>query len=113
LKQVKRSEGKKMSAAKSRPPMPSTNEASSVRERSPSAPPAASPSAPPVSASAGATRERLEAKLRTARTLLGTLPATDDRARLLHIAIQRRDESLLDGVLASLNLSAKSAPPRR
>jgi hypothetical protein len=102
-----------MSAAKSRPPMPSTNEASSVRERVPSAPPTSTEvrSAPPpasgtgassTSGSAGATRERLEAKLRTARAVLGTLPATDDRARLLHIAIVRRDEALLEGVLAAL-----------
>lgn len=108
-----------MSAAKSRPPMPSTNEASSVRERSPSAPPApsspSSASSPPVSqsTSAGATRERLEAKLRTARAVLATLPAPDDRARLLHIAIVRRDESLLDGVLASLDVNKKSVPPGR
>lgn len=104
-----------MTAAKSRPPMPSTNETSSVRERSPSAPPSpAAPTTPPASASvsAGATRERLEAKLRTARAILGTLPATDDRARLLHIAIVRRDESLLDGVLASLDIG-KSKPPGR
>lgn len=102
-----------MSAAKSRPPMPSTNETSSVRERSPSAPPSGSASGPPPasSVSAGATRERLEAKLRTGRAILGTLPATDDRARLLHIAIVRRDESLLDGVLAALN-APKSNPPR-
>jgi hypothetical protein len=87
-----------MSAAKSRPPMPSTSEVSSIRERSPSA----APSTAPTSTSAGATRERLEAKLRTARAVLETMPATDDRARLLHIAIVRRDESLLDGVLAAI-----------
>jgi len=96
-----------MTAAKSRPPMPSSSEGSSVRERSPSAPPV--PSTPPASRSAGATRERLEAKLRTGRAVLGTLPATDDRARLLYIAIQRRDESLLDGVLAALD-GEKSGP---
>lgn len=90
-----------MTAAKSRPPMPSTSEGSSVRERSPSGPPASAPI--PTSTSAGATRERLEAKLRVARAMLATLPATDDRARLLHIAIVRRDESLLDGVMASLD----------
>jgi hypothetical protein len=95
--------------------MPSTSEGSTVRERSPSAPPAASPTRsapPPASGSAGATRDRLDAKLRTARAVLGTLPATDDRARLLHIAIMRRDESLLEGVLASLQFG-KSNPPGR
>jgi hypothetical protein len=30
---------------------------------------------------------------------------------LLHIAIMRRDEALLDGVLASLGLQRKSVPP--
>jgi hypothetical protein len=44
--------------------------------------------------------------------VLGTLPATDDRARLLHIAIMRRDESLLEGVLASLEFG-KSSPPKK
>jgi hypothetical protein len=39
------------------------------------------------------------------------LPPGDDRARLLHVAIMRRDESLLDGVLASLGLK-DSTPPR-
>jgi hypothetical protein len=98
-----------MSAAKSRPPMPSTSEVSSVRERSPST----GPSTPPTSTSAGATRERLEAKLRTARAVLGTMPATDDRARLLHIAIVRRDESLLDGVLAAIESGKKGGEPGR
>ena len=36
------------------------------------------------------------------------LPITDTRVRLLHIAILRRDESLLDGVLAELNKPASS-----
>src|SRR5688572_21491669 len=100
-----------MTAAKSRPPMPSSSEGSSVRVRTPSAPPP-SASTPPASRSAGATRERLEAKLRTGRAVLGTLAATDDRARLLYIAIQRRDESLLDGVLAALDVK-KSGPTGR
>jgi hypothetical protein len=100
-----------MSAAKSRPPMPSTSEASTVRERSPSGPP--TPSSPPASTSAGATRERLEAKLRTARAVLGTLPAMDERGRLLHIAIVRRDESLMDGVLAAIEGAKKGQTPGR
>ncbi len=43
--------------------------------------------------------------------MLGDLPATDERARLLHIAVMRRDEALLDGVLGSLGLQRKSVPP--
>jgi hypothetical protein len=54
--------------------------------------------------SAGATRDRLEQKLRKGRAVLAGLPAGDDRARLLHVAIMRRDESLLDGVLSSLGV---------
>lgn len=101
-----------MSAAKSRPPMPSTSEASTVRERSPSPPPAESAGAAPrlASGSAGSTWDRLDAKLRTARAVLASLSATDDRARLLHIAILRRDESLLEGVLAALKVG-ESKPP--
>jgi hypothetical protein len=53
----------------------------------------------------------LEAKLRTARTVLATLSAADDRARLLNVAIMRRDEALLDGVLAALGVTAGSTPP--
>jgi hypothetical protein len=70
---------------------------------------------PPTSAtppaSASATRDRLEAKLRTGRAVLASLPAADDRARLLHVAIMRRDESLLDGVLAAIGITPGSIPP--
>jgi hypothetical protein len=95
------------------PPGTSDNE-SAVRERSSPAasatPPAPVVTAPP--ASTGSHRDRLEAKLRTGRTLLGTLPASDDRARLLHVAIMRRDEALLDGVLAALGVvTGRSVPP--
>jgi len=89
---------------KSRPPLPSVNDDSSVRDRSPSAPP---------SISAGASRVRLEAKLKTGRALLATLSASDDRARLLHVAIVRRDESLLDGVLASFGVNPSVPPSSR
>jgi hypothetical protein len=86
---------------------------STVREKSVSSPPqpttSRSPSSP--SLSAGASRERLEQKLRRGRTVLENLPPGDDRARLLHVAIMRRDESLLDGVLSSLGLK-DSTPPR-
>jgi hypothetical protein len=50
--------------------------------------------------------ERLEQKVRVASALLRGLPPTDTRVRLLNIAIMRRDESLLDGVLAELNKPA-------
>ncbi len=64
------------------------------------------------SLSAGATRDRLEQKLRRGRSVLASLPAGDDRARLLHVAIMRRDEALLDGVLSSLGIK-DSVPPSR
>jgi hypothetical protein len=50
--------------------------------------------------------ERLEHKVRLATALVRNLPPTDTRVRLLNIAIMRRDESLLDGVLAELNKPA-------
>jgi hypothetical protein len=68
------------------------------------------PPAPP-SMSASATRDRLEAKLRSGRAVLAALPAADDRARLLHVAIMRRDEALLDGVLSALGVTPGSVPP--
>ena len=92
--------------ARQRPPTPSTpDDQSAVRERSSPPPPPASP------LSSGAPRERLEAKLRTARAVLDNLPASDERARLLHIAIMRRDEALLDGVLGALGMQRKTMPP--
>jgi hypothetical protein len=101
--------------AKHRAPQPSTPDSeSSVRERvTPASQPAAAPiptAAPPLSS--GSSRERLEAKLRAARHVLAALPASDDRARLLHVAIMRRDESLLEGVLAALGVpTVPSVPP--
>jgi hypothetical protein len=95
--------------ARHRPTTPSTpDDESAVRERS--TPTASPPSSPH---SAAATRDRLEAKLRTARNVLAKLPATDDRARLLHVAIMRRDEALLDGVLAALGVTPEGSPPSR
>jgi hypothetical protein len=55
------------------------------------------------SATLGSRDDRIEQKLRLASALMRNLPATDTRVRLLNIAIMRRDESLLDGVLAELN----------
>jgi hypothetical protein len=57
-------------------------------------------------AAPGSLDDRIEGKLRIATALMRDLPSTDSRVRLLHIAIMRRDESLLDGVLAELNKPA-------
>jgi hypothetical protein len=46
---------------------------------------------------------RLERKMRIASELVRNLPVSDSRVRLLYVAIMRRDETLLDGVLAELN----------
>jgi hypothetical protein len=44
--------------------------------------------------------------------VLANLSTSDDRARLLHVAIMRRDEALLDGVLSALGVpSVPSIPP--
>ena len=54
---------------------------------------------------AGSLDDRLEKKMRLAGELMRDLPSTDSRVRLLYVAIMRRDEALLDGVLAELNKS--------
>lgn len=51
----------------------------------------------------GSLDDRLEKKMRLAGELMRDLPSTDSRVRLLYVAIMRRDEALLDGVLAELN----------
>jgi hypothetical protein len=68
--------------------------------------------APPTKRSHSSTRpatgsldDRLEKKMRLAGELMRDLPSTDSRVRLLYVAIMRRDEALLDGVLAELNKS--------
>jgi hypothetical protein len=48
--------------------------------------------------------QRLVSKLAEAAALLARLEPQDARARLLHIAMLRRDEALLDGILAELAL---------
>jgi hypothetical protein len=53
----------------------------------------------------GSLDDRLERKMRLAGDLMRDLPSTDARVRLLYVAIMRRDEALLDGVLAELNKS--------
>jgi len=111
---------------------PSPDHESAVRERTPSVPPEA-PNVPPARASvpptrgpsippraqgtippvsSAAARERLESKLRVAQALFQSLPPGHVQGRLLQVAILRRDESLLDGVLAALG-AAKSIPPAR
>lgn len=57
----------------------------------------------------GSLDARIEAKLRVAASIIDELPATDSRVRLLHIAIMRRDEALLDGVLSELNEAAANS----
>lgn len=47
--------------------------------------------------------ERLEHKLKIAKALLASMPVAHPRARLLRIAIVRRDEVVLDGILSDLN----------
>lgn len=94
----------------------SPDDESKVRELTPEQP--ATPSQPAAASqptaspqSAGAVRDRLEQKLRVGRSVLATLAVTDDRARLLQMALMRRDEALLDGVLASLGVKSPSTPP--
>jgi hypothetical protein len=48
--------------------------------------------------------QRLEKKMLAAADMLSKLDPGDTRARLLHIAVLRRDETLVDGVLAELAL---------
>jgi len=57
---------------------------------------------------AGSLDYRLEKKMLKAGELVKHLPPSDARVRLLYVAIMRRDEALLDGVLAELN----KLPPR-
>jgi len=82
---------------------PVTDEDSSVRERGPTSQPASRKSDPNLSLD-----QRLESKLAEAAALLVKLEPQDARARLLHIAMLRRDEVLLDGILAELALPART-----
>ena len=84
--------------------------AGSVRPRQTSSDHIRAQAAPPskrshssVRPAAGSRDDRIEQKLRVATALVRNLPPTDTRVRLLNIAIMRRDEALLDGVLAELN----------
>jgi hypothetical protein len=51
--------------------------------------------------------QRLVSKLAEAAARLAKLGPEDARSRLLHIAMLRKDEALLDGILAELAM-----PPR-
>jgi len=79
-------------------------EGSSVRERAPVSQPVSRKSDPNLSLD-----QRLESKLAQAAALLAKLEPQDARARLLHIATLRRDEALLDGILAELSLPTRTA----
>jgi hypothetical protein len=81
---------------------PQSDEGSTVRDRAPASRPPARRSDPNLSLD-----QRLVSKLAEAAALLAKLEPQDARARLLHIAMLRKDESLLDGILAELAL-----PPR-
>jgi hypothetical protein len=87
-------------AAKSaRPPLESSSELR--RDAAPKRTPSSTRPAAP-----GSLDDRIEQKLRLATSLMRDLPLSDTRVRLLHIAMMRRDEALLDGVLAELNRPA-------
>ena len=79
-----------------------SDEGSSVRERAPASQRPSRRSDPNLSLD-----QRLETKLTEAAALLAKLEPQDARARLLHIAMLRKDESLLDGILAELALPAR------
>lgn len=57
---------------------------------------------------------RIDQKIRIAQILLSDMPADDPRARLLRVAIVRRDEVLIDAILEEMEARAKAesiAPP--
>ena len=76
---------------------PLRDEGSTVRDRAPASPRPNLRSDPNLSLD-----QRLVSKLAEAAALLAKLEPQDARARLLHIAMLRKDESLLDGILAEL-----------
>ncbi len=90
-----------------RPRVPSEPELTPL-SRTASAPPASAPtrSAPPSRRDSSlplSRDERLEQKIRQAEQRLRELGANDSRVRLLQAAAMRRDEALLDAILASLD----------
>ena len=82
---------------------PLHDEGSSVRERTAAVQHPSRKSDPNMSLD-----QRLESKVAIAAALLAKLEPQDARARLLHIAMLRKDESLLDGILAELALPPRS-----
>jgi len=84
-----------------------SDEDSSVRERAPASLPRPRPSR--QSDLNLSLDQRLESKLSEAATRLAKLEPQDARARLLHIAMLRKDEALLDGVLAELAMPPRAA----
>ncbi len=86
----------------------------SVRPRQESSPELRASAAPRRTQSStrpalGSLDDRLEKKMQVAAALMKDLPPTDSRVRLLYVAIMRRDEALLDGLLSELN----KLPPSR
>ena len=83
----------------------SSEEGSSIRERSAVSAAPRRQSDPHLSLD-----QRLASKLANAHALLAKLEPQDARARLLHIAMLRRDEALLDGILAELTRTPLRTP---
>jgi len=69
-------------------------------------------SVPRTDETVGERTARLERKMALAMAALKDLPPTAARARLLASALLRRDEVLLDAVLAEHAQAAMTAPPR-
>lgn len=80
-----------------------TDEGSTVRQRTPASQPINRRSEPELSLD-----QRLEGKFAEAAAVLAKLEPQDARARLLHIAMLRRDHALLDGILAELASPARA-----
>lgn len=82
------------------------DERSSIRPRvrRPSTIPPSRESAPPPRGDADrrVRMGRIDLKVRMAEVLLQDLPAGEPQARLLRVAIVRRDETLIDAILAEL-----------
>lgn len=93
------------------PPPPDDTDATRVRVRrgDVSLPPASGTDAKAW----GEHTERMTQKLGTARVLLASLPVSHPQAGLLRIAILRRDETLLDGLLLALRERPSTFPMQR
>ena len=85
---------------------PLSDEGSTIRERAPAEQRPSRKSDPNLSLD-----QRLVSKLAEATALLAKLEPQDARSRLLQIAVLRKDEALLDGILAELTLPP--VPARR